>query len=201
MTLRYGFLPLLDQKVQIFSKNLTIADAENSARLHLKLYGFSRQTVVPVANIVAAIDMLPTFHLAGLREICYEPELVIDPFYFSGIRNSRRQAEFIQAKRKIVFFEINDPGLFYHVLYHEIGHFVFYLALSSVIKKIWVTEIFPHSTCATLYGKLNASEDFAESYACYCRDEETLQRIPTKYAFFRDYVFSGRPEIRKESNV
>ena len=53
----------------------------------------------------------------------------------------------------------------------------------------------------TAYGTLNASEDFAETYACYVRDEDALKNLPDKLAFMRDFVFSGKPETMKEKNT
>jgi hypothetical protein len=42
-----------------------------------------------------------------------------------------------QRERRIVFFDFDSSDLFYQVLYHEIGHFVFFLALNSNVKKHW----------------------------------------------------------------
>jgi hypothetical protein len=63
-----------------------------------------------------------------------------------------------------------------------------------------VTGIYPRSACITPYGTVNASEDFAESYACYMRDPEALKLLPEKYAFMRDCIFSGDPATLKERN-
>src|SRR5258708_38868391 len=58
-----------------FIKNRTSAgDAAGGDKLNLRLSGFSRQALVPVDDIVRAIDRLPGFHLEGLREIVYLPE-------------------------------------------------------------------------------------------------------------------------------
>ncbi len=101
----------------------------------------------------------------------------------------------------IVFYGFDTPDQFFHVLYHEIGHYVFFQVIGSKVKKRWVTGIYPNSFCATAYGTRNASEDFAESYACYVRDPEYLRHFPEKHAFMRDCVFSGRPETLKEKSV
>ena len=112
-----------------------------------------------------------------------------------------KKGEFLQKERKIVFFDFDDLALFYQILYHEIGHFVFFLALNSRAKKQWVTEIFPNSQCISHYASKNASEDFAESYASYVRNPQALEQLPAKFAFMRDWVFSGRPESLKEKNT
>jgi hypothetical protein len=99
-----------------------------------------------------------------------------------------------------VFHRLGPSVLFHHVLYHEIGHFVFYFAIGSNIKKLWVTEIFPHSNCVTAYAEQSASEDFAETYAAYLRDPAALKDLPQKEVFMRECVFSGRPETMKEKD-
>jgi hypothetical protein len=53
-------------------------------KLNLKIAGFSRQSIVSISQIVQAIDLLPAFHLEGLREIVYAPDwnptLTPDPY-------------------------------------------------------------------------------------------------------------------------
>lgn len=169
----------------------------------MSLSGFADQDRIPVADIVRALDRLPSFHLEGLREIVYAPEWIVDlhaepfppgsPVHIKG--------RFIQQQRQIVFYGFDTPDQFFHVLYHEIGHYVFFQVIGSKVKKRWVTGIYPNSFCATAYGTRNASEDFAESYACYVRDPDYLRHFPEKHAFMRDCVFSGRPETLKEKSV
>lgn len=187
-----------------FVKNHAAGSKPDSpGKLNLRIAGFSRQQIVSIPQIVQAIDILPSFHLEGLREIVYAPEWLAEhPFdYISARLSGHKKGEFRQNERKIVFFNFDDVGLFYQILYHEIGHFVFFLALNSRAKKRWVTEIFPNSQCISHYGATNASEDFAESYACYVRNPEALAQLPVKFAFMRDWVFSGRPESLKEKNT
>jgi hypothetical protein len=185
-----------DEGVPVVTKAAVDGEAPlDSGALHLRVAGFAAQDIVSIADIVAAIDVLPAMHLQGLREINYSPD---DGFLRSqGTRPP--YAEFIQRKRAIVFYELGSFDLFHHILYHEIGHFVFFLILSSTAKKHWVTMIYPSSDCATAYGTLNASEDFAETYACYVRDADSLKRFPEKLTFMRDVVFSGLPETLKET--
>lgn len=173
----------------------------NSGRLNLRIAGFSRQKIVSIPQIVQAIDALPCFHLEGLREIVYAPDWhasIVTPY--ERLPQGQLKGEFRQRERRIVFFDFDSAELFYHVLYHEVGHFVFFLAINSKVKKRWVTEIYPHSACISPYGMTNASEDFAETYACYLLDPELLRQLPEKYAFMRDCVFSGNAETLKERN-
>lgn len=169
-------------------------------KLNLRISGFSQQRIVPIAQIVQAVDALPSFHIEGLREIAYTPEaLPASPHEVYAARPwGIRKGEFRQKERKIFFYDFDGPGLFHQILYHEIGHFVFFLVIGSQVKKHWVTQIFPRSECITAYAARNASEDFAETYACYVRDPESLKKLPAKYAFMRDSVFSGMPGTLKE---
>lgn len=177
--------------------------SDPSGRLNLRIAGFSSQHIVSIPQIVQAIDILPAFHLQGLREIVYAPQgLAGHPWDFDAPRPwGNKKGEFLQKERKIVFFDFDTPSLFYQILYHEIGHFVFFLALNSKVKKRWVTEIFPNSQCISRYATTNASEDFAESYASFVRNPHALEQLPVKFAFMRDCVFSGRPETLKEKNT
>ncbi len=189
--------------MNVFTKSQTAGDALSaSGKLNLRIVGFAQQDIVSIEQIVQAIDILPSFHLEGLREIIYAPQsLSMNPAELYGVRpHGRRKGEFRQKERRIIFFDFDLPSLFYQILYHEIGHFVFFLAINSRVKKSWVTEIYPQSECISEYGTVNASEDFAETYACFVRDPGRLKQIPRKYAFMRDCVFSGRPETLKEKN-
>jgi hypothetical protein len=188
--------------MEIISKSPVGIGVSSKGTLRLLISGFSQQQVVNVSQIVAAIDLLPNHHIEGLREIVYAPfGLPGDLLDAYSVRPpGQRKGEFRQKERCIVLYEIESLDLLFHVLYHEIGHFVFFLALNSRVKKRWVTEIFPKSQCITSYGASNASEDFAETYACYVRDPDRLQLLPAKFAFMRDWVFSGRVETLKEKN-
>ncbi len=60
--------------MRLFIKNKTPAqETAGGGKLNLLLSGFSRQDIVPVDDIVRSIDLLPGFHLEGLREIAYLP--------------------------------------------------------------------------------------------------------------------------------
>jgi hypothetical protein len=179
-------------------------DIAPPARLNLLLSGFARQQVVAVDEIVRAVDALPAFHLEGLREIVYLPEYgwAASALSCLAVPGGEPKAEFVQRERRIFVYGFATPELFFHLLYHEIGHFVFFLVLGSQVKKRWVTELFPGSACVSAYGGLNASEDFAETYAYHLLDRELLERVyPEKHAFMRDQVFSGRPGTLKERSA
>ena len=188
--------------MRLFTKNRTRgAEAPVGGRLNLLLSGFAQQDIVPIDDIVHSIDRLPDFHLEGLREIAYLPQYASAasaPSYPAYPRCAPK-GEFVQSERRIYLYGFDRPAVFHHMLHHEIGHFVFFLAIASRVKKRWVTELFPGSACVTAYGGKNPWEDFAETYAYYALDPLLLQsRLPEKHAFMRDCVFSGNPETLKE---
>jgi len=182
----------------------SLGPAEESIRtgkLNLLLEGFARQDVVPVYAILRALDRVPDFHLEGLREIVYLPEYARAAAGLGqpGLPCSSPRGEFVQGQRRIFVYAIDDPGMFFQMLFHEIGHFVFYLVIGSRVKKRWVTQVSPGSSRVTPYAALSPSEDFAETYAFYLRRPGVLERdFPEKHAFMRDWVFSGRPDTLKE---
>jgi hypothetical protein len=184
-----------------FTKTRTGAD-ETAAigALRLRLAGFSRQEIVPVDEVVRAVDLVPAFHLEGLREIVYLPEAAPEPPPSSTrFACSRPRAEFLQEERRVVVYDFDSPQLFFHMLLHEIGHFVFFLVIGSRVKKHWVVHLYPGSSCITPYAQTSAIEDFAETYAWYVLDSEALARgHAVKHAFMRDFVFSGEPDTLKE---
>jgi len=171
-----------------------------TGKLNLLLEGFSRQYVVPVDAIVGSLDRIPDFHLEGLREIVYLPEYArAAALGRPGLPGSTPKGEFVQAERRIFVYAIDEPGIFFQMLYHEIGHFVFYLVIGSGVKKRWVTRVSPGSSRVTPYAGLSPSEDFAETYAFYlCRPCVLERDFPQKHAFMRDLVFSGRAGTLKE---
>lgn len=176
-------------------------DPSTPGSLNLRVSGFARQQVVTVAQVVQAIDVLPGFHLEGLNKIVYAPEFFLfDPYeaYYLGAWGVRR-GEFNQRERAVYVGEFQTRAQLHNILFHEIGHFVFFLIISSTVKKQWVTEVSRSADCITAYASRNTSEDFAETYSAFVQDPESLKNlIPAKYEFMRDLVFSGHPSTLKE---
>ena len=186
--------------MRLFTKSRALGgEAPARGKLNLLLSGFSQQKIIPIDDIVHAIDRLPEFHLQGLREIAYLPESAAGGCPYPAYPRCAPQGEFVQTERRIYVYEFDRPGMFFHMLHHEIGHFVFFLVIGSRVKKRWVTELFPGSSCVTAYGRKNPWEDFAETYAYYALEPRVLEgKLPEKHAFMRDCVFSGDPETLKE---
>lgn len=184
-----------------FSKTRQPADIGlETPRLRLLITGFEAQALVTTREIVEAVDRLPAFHLEHLREISYEPwpegSLPLAGGHEGG--GWPRYGEYLQRSRKITLYYFSDRTLFYQMLFHEIGHHVFFLILNSRIKKHWVTVLHRAAPCITPYAASSPSEDFAESYAAFVLNPEELKRIPEKYDYMRDAVFSGLPATLKE---
>jgi hypothetical protein len=188
--------------MRLFTKRRTGAQAAGAGRLNLALSGFTRQEMVALDDIVRALDRLPDFHLQGLREIAYVPDgapfpegLMPYPVY----PHCDPRGEFVQEERRIFVYGFDSPRMFFHMLHHEVGHFVFFLALSSAVKKLWVTDLAAAAPWVTDYAASSPWEDFAESYAYYALHPRRLEReAPEKHAFMRDCVFSGHPATLKE---
>jgi hypothetical protein len=186
---------------RLFTKSRLAGEgAAGAGRLSLLVSGFGRQSVVQIDEVLRAIDRLPSFHLEGLREIAYLPEF--GPFacaYASLAAGGEPLGEFQQYERRVYIYGFEDRPRFEQVLFHELGHFVFFLVIGSRVKKRWVTGLSARSAYITDYAALNAREDFAESYASYLIRPRLLEEAcPAKFAFMRDCVFSGAPENRKE---
>jgi len=150
---------------------------------------------------VRAVDLVPAFHLEGLREIVYLPEAAPGEAQSAlhAFACSRPRGEFLQEERRIYIYDFDGAEMFFHMLLHEIGHFVFFLVIGSRVKKHWVVHLYPGSSCITPYAQTSAIEDFAETYAWYVLDSEALARgHAVKHAFMRDFVFSGEPDTLKE---
>ena len=111
--------------MRLFFKNrMPAKESVSTGRLNLLLEGFARQDVVPVDAIVRALDRVPDFHLEGLREIVYLPEYARAAAALGqpGLPCSSPRGEFVQAERRIFVYAIDDPGMFFQMLFHEIGH-------------------------------------------------------------------------------
>jgi hypothetical protein len=149
--------------------------------------------MVATDEIVAAVGRVPNQHLQGLRGIVYDPDRVTQELMsFPEWWRFRVKGAFFQSERCIVVYDFATKARFEHILYHEIGHYVFQFVLDSFRKKHWVTQLYPASRYVTEVASRNASEDFAETYAIYLCEPKRLLQIPKKHAFIRGDVFEPR---------
>jgi hypothetical protein len=161
-----------------------------SGRVRLFVRGFAVQRLVSPDEIADAIQWLPGFHLEGLREVIYAPTEALAYPSLGGGRPFSECAEYVQRERTIFVYRLDNEALFWHVLYHEIGHHVYFLVIDSSAKKHWAGDVHRSSACPTSYAYSSPAEDFAECYALYARHTRMLSDFPEKSRFMQDRVFS-----------
>lgn len=153
------------------------------------------QNNVSVEYIIRCLEALPAEHLSGLSEIEYDPSRETQSLFTQfgqRVSSGKEQGQFLQRSRSVVLYTFNTVEDFRHLLYHELGHHVYYNVIDSITKKKWVTEIYPGSAFVTDYASKNASEDFAECYAFYVNNPGALRRIQRKYSFMLNHIFRKR---------
>ena len=176
-----------------YTKSTNLYDrAMPHGKVNLRISGFSEQNIITIQQVKSAIDALPRSHLSGIEEIRHQTNHLYiskegEPFYTPRFS----KAVFVQNDKIILIHHFKDLPEFLHVIYHEIGHHVFYHVISGAIRKLWVTGIYPSARPITKYGDKNASEDFAECYAHFMTNPKQLNVIAKKYQFMRDKVFGG----------
>lgn len=181
--------------MRIINKQKTIVDwGKPEGRINLTVSGFEHQSIITVQQVVAEIDRIPSHHLAGLKEIRYDPlrETLTWLENVSAISESpHTKGIYLQGFRTIAIYNFSSVEQLFTVLFHELGHYVYYTIIDSTVKKKWVTEVHPEKKYVTKYAKTNASEDFAECYAEFLLNPNNLVRIPKKYNFIRNAIFGG----------
>ena len=148
---------------------------------------FHRQHILLPSEVARLVNKLPKLHLVGLQTILYKP-----PYEFSRLQipvASGCKGAFYPEFSSIIIYDLTNRFLAPHILYHEIGHYVFHRILDSYAKKKWSVEIYASCSATTAYGNKNAVEDFAEAYALYAVNPSLLAKSPPKYRYMRDQVF------------
>lgn len=164
-------------------KKLNNVDA--SDRVRLLVSGFGLQQLVPVDDVVNAISSLPADHIKRLKVVKYDPDKNIS-FLLRHQRTGPQLGEYLGSFDSIVIYTFRDRKECLHVLFHEIGHHVYFRYISSQKKKQWVTQIYRSEPGVTSLGTRNACEDFAEAYALYVTQPDALNRFPAKKHFIHN---------------
>jgi len=166
--------------------------------MRLVVANFDRQRIVSKGQVVAAVKRLPQNHYAGIRAIRYDPHrtLATQLSYLNHKPSSTRTQGIYyhdQDLSVIVIFRFNSASQFYHILYHEIGHYVFLRVLSQEQRDRWFYHIRPsENRFVSSQARQNSREDFAESYAYYCTSpSRLLLETPRKAAYFQNTIFPG----------
>ena len=164
--------------------------------MRLLVANFDAQTVVTKEEVVGAVLALPHPHISGIHVVRYDPfrtiattlgHLTEQPSVVSsqGLFYHDREAAVI------VLFRFHDRAEFLHVLYHEIGHYVFLRRLDQRQRDRWMYHIRKaEAGTVSAYAKRNSREDFAETYAVYGTGAAGLERLPQREAFMREVVFA-----------
>ena len=165
--------------------------------MQILVAGFDHQNLVSRDEVVAALMRLPELHLRGIKVVRYDPNRIIatslnwlsDEPVAPGTRGSYFQNENMSA---IVVWKFTSRHEFFHILYHEIGHYVFMRTLLQPQRDQWMKEIRKHEKqTVSDYARKNSREDFAESYAAWVTNDPAMDQCPLRKAFMSKVVFGG----------
>ncbi|WP_144394456.1 hypothetical protein [Pleionea sediminis] len=166
-------------------RNKRLGITNSSGRpINLLISGFGHQQLVPVDDVVAKVTQLPVKHIEKIQVIKYDPNKNIS-FLLRHQRVGPQLGEYLLGYNSIVIYRFTSRSECFHVLFHEIGHHVYFKSISSFKKKEWVTQVYRSENGVSELGQRNACEDFAEAYAFYLTNPEHLKSFPRKYAFIR----------------
>ena len=167
--------------------------APRQGKVNLLVAGFSRQSVVSLNEILQAIETLPAFHLEKLNTIEYAPiwDVGDELEYYESRLSLAASGRYVFEDKSILMHKFINKKLFHRMLFHEVGHFVFYNVIGGDLKKEWVTRLYPEYPYITRYASRNGSEDFAECYASYVLEPGKLMHIIEKFSFMKHQVFMG----------
>ncbi|MCW8877909.1 MAG: hypothetical protein OQK51_12730 [Kangiellaceae bacterium] len=154
-------------------------------KLNILISGFGLQRVIPVDDIVKALTSLPTDHIKRLKVVKFDPAKNIS-FLLRHQRVGPQIGEYLTSFESVVIYKFKDKPEGMHVLFHEIGHHVYFKHITSQAKKKWVTKIYKDEPAVTTLGQKNACEDFAEAYALYKTRPEYLKTFAKKYYFIEN---------------
>lgn len=165
--------------------------------MNLLVANFDCQNIVSVEQVVRAVRTLPYRHVNGIQVIRYDPRRAI-PTTLSYMGNqvpmvsSRGMFFHDKDTSVIVLFQFESTGSFYHVLFHEIGHYVFLKYLTQQQRDRWMYGIRQDErSYVTPYAQRNSREDFAETYAVFCTSGGRLRSFPKRSEFMNRQVFSA----------
>lgn len=161
--------------------------------INIELWGFKDSRLVKIMAVARAIELLPAHQLEGLKKITYEEKASI-PGLRGWVRlpgKSSHKGRYDSSNNSITIHLCDTRELFFHTLFHELGHFVYFRILSSFEKKRWVQETYKKEPPVTPYGNRNAAEDFAEGFALYVTGPDKLRGRAGKYAYMQNVVFRG----------
>jgi hypothetical protein len=161
-----------------------------SEHVHVSLWGFKNCPWVSPESVAEALESLPMHLLTGLRNIRYEP-VPLAPGMYSWVTapaQSRLHGLYSQEDRTILVQGVKNRVDLFRVLFHELGHHIYFSVLLSEEKKHWVVNLWGSEDAVSSYGKRNAAEDFAELFSLFLMGSSKLHDRPVKTRFLRDTV-------------
>lgn len=165
--------------------------------MRLLIANFDRQKIVSKDQVIRAVYRLPKAHYKGIQAIRYDPyrTLATTMSYLQNKPSSPRTRGFYYHEQDlsvIIIFPFRTLAEFYHILYHEIGHYVFLRVLSQSQRDEWFFKVRPQEKkFVSIEARQNSREDFAETYAFYCTKPSHLSIVPRKADFLQEIVFAG----------
>ncbi len=162
----------------------------------IEVKGFEKSGVMTNEDVKTYLkDTLPADHVRGdhIAGIHYQDEYRgVGDKYIAGNCSTGEVS-------RINIFKQTPDGSFDRdemedTLTHEVGHNV-RNNLTPEQQQQWDTISSSSKTGEYVddYAKTNTHEDFAQSYAYYVREPETLTlKSPAKFSFMKDVVFKGR---------
>ena len=155
--------------------------------MELLIKGFKKQDKITLQQVIDSIMEIPQRHRKLLRAIVYDPKRLFQRSYVVPKSiNFNALGEYDRCPLEhILIYDFKDLNQFRHVLYHEMGHHVYWRILDSKMRKTWVTQVSREEPKVSEYAKRNASENFAESYAFYIQNPSILLNMPIKRDFIK----------------
>lgn len=164
-------------------------DAEHYP-ISIEVFGFLKGASLSPIEVAKLLQLLPSHNISGLRKIVYKRALS-KPLnrWFSRTSKARLSGLYSPADHQITLYGGSTREGLAHTLFHEVAHHVYFRVLDSSEKKRWVTVVYPSEKAVSIYGKRNAAEDFAESYATFVMNPGRLQQFNFKYRFLLERIF------------
>lgn len=163
--------------------------------MHILVANFDKQQIVTREEVVSALVALPADHIRQIQVVRYDPLRTI-PNTLAMLSETPARADVSgtyyhgRDLSVIVLFRFRSKAEFLHILYHEVGHFVFLRVLRQDQRDIWLYQIRPtERTTVSAYAARTAREDFAETYAVWMTRPDILETTPLRRAFFAEQVF------------
>jgi hypothetical protein len=166
--------------------------------MHTRIIGFSQQTILSEEQVKAAFLRVPVSHRKTIQVIRYDPLRMIatamnhlsDHPVPGSVRGVFYQSEHLSA---IVIWRFDSAHEFRHILYHEIGHFVFRNILPQAVRNEWMYGVRSRELkTVSEYACKNSREDFAECYAFWMTQRPEILSCPERNKFFSHTVFQSQ---------